>query len=284
MSSKRKTILNDESCGCTPKLESIDDEIFFSIPEKPTLEKKTKRIESESSDEESTFDGEFEFNDPNENDYHSIKNILLMSQYSQIKGIRFHEFVDLICNQGNIGTTVSISDHVIAFSTILNFRQYKHILSKIVEYLSGVISRNKNKEFETLFNSIVYKKNVGLMINERLSNTPLEIVPILCSCLKDDIKWTVDHLYNDVPSDEREYYQWDYIVLLTARYISPDGSTIIYKKYEEEKLVINSLHTVIWQGNKKQQCGTGLEGETELMCQEFLFSIIEYNQFLKHYN
>ncbi|KAJ1612983.1 BRCA and CDKN1A-interacting protein isoform C-like [Cryptosporidium canis] len=284
MSSKRKTALNDESCECTPKLESIDDEIFFSIPEKPTLEKKTKRIESESSDEGSTFDGEFEFNDPNENDYHSIKNILLMSQYPQIKGIRFHEFVDLICNQGNIGTTVSISDHVIAFSTILNFRQYKHILSKIVEYLSGVISRNKNKEFETLFNSVVYKKNVGLMINERLSNTPLEIVPILCSCLKDDIKWTVDHLYSDVPSDEREYYQWDYIVLLTTRYISPDGSTIIYKKYEEEKLVLNSLHTVIWQGNKKQQCGTGLKCETELMSQEFLFSIIEYNQFLNHYN
>lgn len=284
MSSKRKIQANSESSDNITELGPIEDEIFFSVPEKSTLEKKIKKADLDSSDEESSINGEFEFNDPNENDYHSIKNILLMSQYSRIKGIKFHEFVDLICNQGNIGTTVAISDHVVAFSTILNFRQYKHVLNKIVDYLSEVISRSGNKEFESLFNSVVYEKNVGLMINERLTNTPLEIVPALCNCLKDDIKWTIDHLYNDIPSDEIEYYQWDYIVLLTTRYISPDGSTIIYQKYEEEKLVLNSLHTVIWKGNKRQLCGTGRKDETELMNQQFLLSIIDYNQFQNNYN
>lgn len=284
MSSKRKIQRNHESNNDLPEMEPNEGELFLSVPEKPVIEKKIKKTDSDSSDEGSSIDGEFEFNDPSENYYHGIKNILLMSQYSQIKGIKFHEFVDIICNQGNIGTTVTISDHVIALSTILNFRQYKHVLNKIVDYLSGTISRSKNKEFESLFNSVIYEKNVGLMVNERLTNTPLEIVPILCNCLKDDIKWTIDNLYSDIPSDEREYYQWDYIILLTNRYISPDGSNIIYPKYEEEKLVLNSMHTVIWQGNKKQLCGTGRKDETELMNQQFLLSIIDYNQFQNNYN
>ncbi|KAH8584240.1 uncharacterized protein ELE39_002334 [Cryptosporidium sp. chipmunk genotype I] len=276
--------VDDESNYLNSKNESIDEEIFLSAPENLSTGKKAKITDSDSSDNESDINGEFEFNDPNENDYHSIKNILLMSQYSRIKGIQFHEFVDLICNQGNIGTTVSISGSIIAFSTILNFRQYKYVLNKIVDYLSGAISKSQNEEFKNLFNSVIYEKNVGLMVNERFANTPLEIVPVLCNCLKDDIKWTIDNLYTDIPNNEREYYRWDYIILLTTRYISPDGNTIIYQKYEEEKLVINSLHTVIWQGNKKKLCGTGKKDETELMNQQFLLSIISYDQFQKNYN
>lgn len=284
MSSKKHIRVDDESNQLNFNNESIDGEIFLSATESPSYGKKAKRTDSDSSDNESVIDGEFEFNDPNENDYHSIKNILLMSQYSRIKGIQFHEFVDLICNQGNIGTTVSISDSIIAFSTILNFRQYKETLNKIVDYLSGVISKSRNKEFENLFNSVIYEKNVGLMVNERFPNTPLEIVPALCNCLKDDIQWTIDNLYTDIPNKEREYYKWDYIILLTTRYISPDSNTIIYQKYEEEKLVINSLYTIIWQGDKKQLCGTGKKDETELMNQQFLVSILSYDQFQKNYN
>ncbi|OII73081.1 BCP1P BRCA and CDKN1A-interacting protein [Cryptosporidium ubiquitum] len=284
MNSERNIRVYEKFDDSNPKDESIDGEIFLSAPENLPMRKRVKRTDSDSSDNESTIDGEFEFNDPNENDYHNIKNILLMSKYSQIKGIQFHEFVDLICNQGNIGTTVAISGNIIAFSTILNFRQYKHVLNKIVDYLSGIISKSHNKDFESLFNSVIYKKNVGLMINERLANSPLEIVPALCNCLKDDIQWTIDNLYSVIPSDEREYYEWDYIILLTTRYISSDGSTIIYQKYEEEKLVINSLHTIIWKGKKRQLCGTGKKNETELMNQQFLLSMIDYNQFKKNYN
>lgn len=284
MDLKRNIRVHHEFNDSNFKDESVDGEIFLSAPESPSMRKKVKRTDSDSSDDESSIDGEFEFNDPSESDYHGIKNILLMSQYSQIKGIQFHEFVDLICNQGNIGTTVSISDSIIAFSTILNFRQYKHVLNKVVDYFSGIISKSRNKDFENLFNSVIYEKNVGLMVNERFANVPFEIVPALCNCLKDDIQWTIDHLYSDIPNEEREYYQWDYIILLTTRYISPDGSNILYQKYEEEMLVINSLHTIVWKGKKVQICGTGKKNETELMNQQFLLSIIDYDRFKKNYN
>ncbi|KAH7649407.1 hypothetical protein FG379_001034 [Cryptosporidium bovis] len=261
--------------------ESFEDELFIMKPDKEVEHKRTKKSIEDLTDEDSTISGDFDFNDPTESDYHSIKNILVGTQYILIKNLNFHEFVDIICNQGNIGTTVSISDNIVAFSTIINFRQYRFVMSEIASFIQDKIGQSK--DFRNLLDSVIYEKNIGLMVNERILNIPHEIVPALCNCLKDDIQWTLDNL-EDFPLEERGFYDWDYIILFTTRYVSTKDQTLIqYHKYEEERIIDNSLHKFIWKGEKKQWFGSGNENDTLLMRQEFVIAILDYETFRRCY-
>ncbi|KAH8739497.1 hypothetical protein FG386_000469 [Cryptosporidium ryanae] len=262
--------------------DSFEDELFIMKPNNEIKTKKVKKIIEDLTDDESTISGDFDFNDPTESDYHSIKNILVRTQYNLIKNLNFHEFVDIICNQGNIGTTVSISDNIVGFSTIVNFRQYRLVMSEIASFIQDKIGKS-NEDFKQLLDSIIYEKNVGLIINERIPNIPHEIAPVLCNCLKDDIQWTLDNI-EDFPLEEREFYNWDYIVLFTTRYVSTkDHELIQYNKYEEERILDNSLHKFVWRGEKKQWFGSGNKNDTLLMRQEFVIAISDYETFKKCY-
>ncbi|KAF7457826.1 putative protein BCP1 [Cryptosporidium felis] len=278
MAPKRKLLDYDTSEKNCSQSEPYNQKLLMTRPNNLSIEKKMND-EVNSSSDESTIDGEFDFNDPNENDYHSVKNLLLSTQYTNLKNIEFHEFVDIICNQGNIGTTVSISESIIAISTIINFRQYWHVMDKISEFIQESLSKN-NKSFEEFFSSVVKSKNVGLFVNERLKNAPPQIAPVLCRCLLDDVQWTLDNLYTDIPREEREYYSWDYIFMYTVRYISTGNKpTIVYLKHEEEELISNSIHSAMWQGNKEEWRITDENNEMEYMKQQYVLSIIEFEKF-----
>ncbi|KAL7069126.1 hypothetical protein ACR3K2_03830 [Cryptosporidium serpentis] len=246
-----------------------------------TPESSTEENESETDNE--SLSGEFTFHNPDEQDYHSIKNLLVNAEYGKIKNFDLYRFVDIICNQGNIGTTVKISDNLIGISTILNIRQYKIVMEHLLKYLEDkIIKKHGNPQFEKLFKSIIYKKNVGLMINERFANIPDEVVPVLRNCLLEDIEWTNNNLSTLVPIEEREFYVWDYILIFTHRFILKKDNNetfAMYPKYEEEFIVQNSRCMITWPGEKTQWCGTGKKEETKLMNEEYVLAILDFECF-----
>jgi len=164
---------------------------------------------------------DFDFCEPDESDYHGVGELLKRGTLDFVNGLNYAELVDSLVNQGNIGTLIKADkegddEAVCAALTVLNFRQFKH-LSWPKEIIKEFSKRSKahapsdvHQKFEALIGTWENRNDIGLLLNERFINLPLDLIPPLHKGLPEDIEWSCST--PDCPEDERIFYNFKFYV------------------------------------------------------------------------
>ena len=122
---------------------------------------------------------------------------------------------------------------VYGITTVINFskREGKKFLEDIYGYIMFRAKKSLEKDKLKKFIAIMNSKKIGLFINERYLNLPVQLIPNLLRGLVDDIEFTKQQ--DDV--DDPEDYDFDYFLGI-AKWSAND----LYYKVEEERLVEGS--------------------------------------------
>jgi len=164
---------------------------------------------------------DFDFCEPDESDYHGVGELLKRGAWDFVSGLNYAELVDSIVNQGNIGTLVKADkegddEAVCAALTVLNFRQFKQ-LTWPKEIIKALLARSKvhapsdvHQKFQEFMSTWEDRNDVGLFLNERFVNLPLDLIPPLHKGLPEDIEWSCST--PECPEDERIFYNFKFYV------------------------------------------------------------------------
>lgn len=202
--------------------------------------------ESESEDERmgdqevEMLDVSFSFFDPQPQDYHSIK--LLISQLFQgdASVLDLGGVADLVLEQKLVGSTVKTdsgegeSDEKAsegdpyAVLTILNLNVHsdKPCISQLTKYLLTKIPTSSplHSRLSTLLSNPAKDpkdstasnpKHVGLVLNERLVNMPVQVVPPMFRMLEEELQWAID---------DKEPYHFSDLLFLSRVFLSSTDS------------------------------------------------------------
>ncbi|CAG8455476.1 15229_t:CDS:2 [Acaulospora colombiana] len=149
-------------------------------------------------DEEQIVDVDFDFFDPKEIDFHSIKNLLIQLFSSDSELFHLSELTDLIIGQPLLGSTVKVDgseSDPYAILTVLNINEHKEkqCMKSLVSYLLEKTKKDSrlNDKLNNLFRENS-DQHVGLIISERLINMPVQIVPPMYKMLQEEIQWAID--------------------------------------------------------------------------------------------
>ncbi|KAJ1918101.1 Mss4p nuclear export [Mycoemilia scoparia] len=169
--------------------------------------------EEGDEDEGDIVNVDFDFFDPKESDFHSIKKLLEAMFDEDSPEFNLSELSDIIVNQPEVGTTVKAADEeddIYAFLSVVNLNAHKdkQVVKQIKHYLLEKIKRhssakgsaataNSKKEDLTAFEEIMNgrdqnKGDIGLLINERFVNMPPTIVPPLLKLFFEEVGWAVE--------------------------------------------------------------------------------------------
>ena len=159
-----------------------------------------------------TFQVDFEFYDPEESDFHSVRE-LLCTGVLRSADLDFSGLADSIVEQVNIGTTVKSGGEeegseksedegagedededaaLCGFLTCLNLHQFSE-----KDWRKGLVSLLETKAqsagigvSEKLKKFVSADTQPGLLVSERFVNLPLELVPMLHKAVLEDIRWS----------------------------------------------------------------------------------------------
>lgn len=192
--------------------------------------KSLEQVEEEPEDLESEevadtlvqdYQIDFEFCEPDESDYHGVGELLKRGAWDFVTALNYAELVDSIVNQGNIGTLVKADkdgddEAVCAALTVLNLQQFKQ-LSWPKEIVKALLTRSKahapsdvHQKFEAFIGTWEDRNDIGLLLNERFVNLPLDLIPPLHKGLPEDIEWS--RSTPECPEDERVFYNFKFFV------------------------------------------------------------------------
>merc|ERR1719198_438182 len=149
---------------------------------------------------------EFDFRDPDEADFHAVKDLLRTPDTLSFVGdsLNFSELCDSVVGQGNIGTIIKSSaagaeaddETSCGLLTVLNLRQFSQLswpktieralLAKAARHATPQVS----KDFKDLLGRKGKGAEVGLLISERFVNLPPNLIPPLHKALQEDIEWS----------------------------------------------------------------------------------------------
>eukprot|EP00927_Polykrikos_kofoidii_P048750 TRINITY_DN42965_c0_g1_i1.p1 TRINITY_DN42965_c0_g1~~TRINITY_DN42965_c0_g1_i1.p1 ORF type:complete len:340 (-),score=58.58 TRINITY_DN42965_c0_g1_i1:213-1232(-) len=230
-----------------------------------------------SLDENEEFDVDFSFNDPCEEDFHSVSG-LLKGGIWQFMELNFTELADSVVGQGNIGSIVKSNadagvDHVTdcALLTALNLRQFanlswplqisKALVAKATQHADDGVA----KQLEKMLDRSGESGEVGLLLAERFPNIPLALVPPLYAALQDDIEWSITT--PECPEDERPYYRFARFVAV-VRCFGPSGKAPASSSVETPAKRIGKKKRRLVSQNPMS--GSGIDG------QQVFFPLIEH--------
>ena len=199
---------DDESSSSSSSSESDDDfsdetPIVSVVPQRreqtdaadagPSAAQNADASTTRDAGDTEIIDVEFEFFDPRESDFHALRQHLS----SYLDGAEFDVggLAALISDQVEVGTIVKSAgdtpelEHPIAFISVLNWRKHhtKRCMKQLRDYVLKRCSREECDGLNKLFDD--ESKNIGLVVQERLVNTPLELIPKLHQSLCDDLEW-----------------------------------------------------------------------------------------------
>lgn len=167
---------------------------------------KRKDASNDSDDEDGGIvQVDFEFFDPNSNDYLALKNLLNQLLQSDAQGLAVEGLADLLVAQTLVGTTVKTDGRdsdPYAFLSIVNLDVHKEHAS--VSALRSYIA-SKHPSIAPLLQA----STVGLVVSERLINMPVQVVPPMYRMLLDEIQWAID---------DGEPYSFSHYVFLSRTY------------------------------------------------------------------
>lgn len=137
---------------------------------------------------------------------------------------------------------------IYGITTVINFsdREDKPYLEEIYGYIMYKAKKFLKKDLIKKFIGILNSKKVGLFVNERYLNLPVNLVPMLLKGLIEDIDFT--RKQDDVPNPEA--YDFDYFLGMAK--VSTDD---LYYKPEEERFVEKSIVSFkfSWKSEEKAE-------------------------------
>jgi len=180
------------------------------------------------------MDMEWEFRDPDESDFHAVKDLLRTPGTWQFVGETFNysELADSVVGQGNIGTIIKSSgvgaedddETSCGLLTALNLRQFSHLswpkaietalLAKAVQHAQPQVS----KDLKDLLGRKGKGTEVGVLLSERFTNLPEDLIPPLHKALKEDIEWSCTT--DECPKEERPFYFFTHLIGVAKCYMS----------------------------------------------------------------
>lgn len=211
-----------------------------------------------------TFEVEFEFFDPEEDDFHSVRDLLCSGTLGSLD-LDFSSLANSIVDQVNIGTMVksgveeahqtqtqeaaSEEDDVTlcGMLTILNLKQFAE--EAWCKTLLALLKLRLDKQLQQYILGPAQasgKDQVGLIISERFVNLPLEVIPAMHNVILEDISWSCSTEY--CPPEERPFYFFTHFICLArchwlsataesegARqtFQQKDGSRLLFSRAEE---------------------------------------------------
>jgi len=170
---------------------------------------------------------DFAFFDPEEIDFHAIKNFLL--PYLTGQSLNASELANLIIAQNNyVGTVVKVEgeDETYGFVSVINVHKHKNLtaVKQIKEYfLSQAPSQAERARLEALFNDET--KPLGLLLNERLLNLPPQLAPHLHKALFTEIQAAVE--------DGETSYRFENYLMLSSQYSHSSGDSTKKPKFKK---------------------------------------------------
>ncbi|GAA5956347.1 hypothetical protein JCM3765_005635 [Sporobolomyces pararoseus] len=207
-----------------------------------------KRGAAESDSEDERMNGEdvemldvsFSFFDPQPQDYHSIK--LLLSQLFQgdASVLDLGGVTDLVLEQKLVGSTVKTDSgegendeqasqgDPYAVLTVLNLNVHKDkpCISQLIKYLLSKIpsSSTFHSTLSTLLSNPAASpsdstaskpKHLGVVLNERLVNMPVQVVPPMFRMLQEELGWAIE---------DKEPYHFSHYLFLSRVFNSSTAS------------------------------------------------------------
>lgn len=211
-----------------------------------------------------TFEVEFEFFDPEEDDFHSVRDLLCSGTLGSLD-LDFSSLANSIVDQVNIGTMVksgveeakrtetqeaaSEEDDVTlcGMLTILNLKQFAE--EAWCKTLFSLLKLRLDKSLQQCIlgpTQASGKEQVGLIISERFVNLPLEVIPAMHNVILEDITWSCSTEY--CPPEERPFYFFTHFICLARchwlsaaaesegalqNFQQKDGSRLLFLRAEE---------------------------------------------------
>ncbi|KAI8463810.1 MAG: p21-C-terminal region-binding protein-domain-containing protein [Monoraphidium minutum] len=175
--------------------------------------------EGEDADDEDgeayeQVDVDFQFFDPAEADFHGLKALL----HTYLDGSPYDGsgLADAIIAQRTVGTVVKTGedDDPIAVMTALNTQRYaeRPFMREVRDY---VLAKCGDEAVRRQFEEAWGAAGSGLLLNERLINSPPSLAPPLVQALLDEVGWATE----DEPTQElRDSFKLERYILVTRVY------------------------------------------------------------------
>ncbi|ORX77083.1 hypothetical protein BCR32DRAFT_329069 [Anaeromyces robustus] len=175
--------------------------------------------DSENEDEEinEIIDVDFEFFDPQPQDFYGYKILLKQIFGNDHEYINLSDLADLVLSQPLLGSSVKVQsedpkkEDPYAMLSVLNMQEHKDKVSiqQIKKYLNDRLTKKSVslKKLNGYLND--ESKPVGLLLNERLINMPPQVVPPMFRMLLEEIQWAIE---------DKEPYEFAYYMVLSKLY------------------------------------------------------------------
>eukprot|EP00833_Pecoramyces_ruminatium_P009834 jgi/Orpsp1_1/1183866/evm.model.c7180000086988.2 len=175
--------------------------------------------DTENEDEEinEIIDVDFEFFDPQPQDFYGYKILLKQIFGNDHEYINLSDLADLVLSQPLLGSSVKVQsedpkkEDPYAMLSVLNMQEHKDKISiqQIKKYLNDRLTKKpvSLKKLNGYLND--ESKPVGLLLNERLINMPPQVVPPMFRMLLEEIQWAID---------DKEPYEFAYYMIISKLY------------------------------------------------------------------
>lgn len=195
------------------------DDILEKGKEKAIKESKGSDSENENENEEinEIIDVDFEFFDPQPQDFHGYKILLKQTFGNDHESVNLSDLADLVLSQPLLGSSVKVQsedckkEDPYAMLSVINMQEHKdkESIKEIVKYLNERCAK-KPVSLKKL-NALLEDKDkpVGLLLNERLINMPPQVVPPMFKMLLEEIQWAIE---------DKEPYQFEYYMVISKLY------------------------------------------------------------------
>ncbi|CAA21060.2 nuclear export chaperone [Schizosaccharomyces pombe] len=159
---------------------------------------------------------DFEFFDPQPIDFHAFKNLLKQLLGYDHTNVNLSALADLILSQPLLGSTVKVdgnnSDPYAMLSVInLNTRRDEPVIKQLTSYIISRLAKS-NSRLENELQKLLEPNSgsqVGLIVNERLINMPVQVIPPMYNMLLEEMQWAIN---------ENEPYNFTHYLLLSRTY------------------------------------------------------------------
>jgi len=229
MPPKRKQASEKKKAPPPPKEEEEEEESSSSGEEEEDSDDSSLGPENEDGDEEDV-DGEagdeeeiqvdFEFFDPKEMDFHGLKTLLV----SYLDGAEYNsgELCDLIINQPTVGTVIKTeldAEDPLGVLTVFPLDLYKSSQA-LKQVLAWIQNKCTDDTIKGKLSKALGGKGVGLIVSERMMNSPPQLATPLLEGLCEEVEWATE----DEPTAERRgaFKMGKYIVVARA-YRDPEA-------------------------------------------------------------
>ncbi|CAJ0753884.1 7675_t:CDS:2 [Entrophospora sp. SA101] len=189
-------------------------------------EENSDNSDNEISEGEEIINVDFDFFDPKDSDFHSIKTLLKQLFSSDSELFELSELTELIVNQPSVGTTVKVDgsdSDPFAFLTVLNINEHKSLINYLLEKTSKDVKLNE----------------ILLELFDQIVNNSMEIIPPLYKMLQEEIEDAIE---------DNKPFEFEWFLIITKVYKEVESMTD--KELEEEQQIGKRKKTKLYKFRK----------------------------------